>query len=86
MGGVFTYHRITESHFHGKVTPAVKSPPEHDNRRLKIKFRVAAEDAATAHSIPSDKKREPQIVTLSLAGVEGIEPSAYGFGDRRSTS
>ena len=21
-----------------------------------------------------------------LAGVEGIEPSAYGFGDRRSTS
>jgi len=25
-------------------------------------------------------------VRLSMAGVEGIEPSAYGFGDRRSTS
>ena len=23
---------------------------------------------------------------LLLAGAEGIEPSAYGFGDRRSTS
>ena len=33
-------------------------------------------------------KRTPKqrFLYSGVAGVEGIEPSAYGFGDRRSTS
>ena len=31
-------------------------------------------------------KKSEVLSYLGLAGVEGIEPSAYGFGDRRSTS
>ena len=32
------------------------------------------------------KKSMQQFVACFLAGAEGIEPSAYGFGDRRSTN
>ena len=32
------------------------------------------------------KTAQPQMRLGCLAGEEGFEPSAYGFGDRRSTS
>ena len=36
---------------------------------------------------PKHGKKTAHVKDVScLAGVEGIEPSAYGFGDRRSTS
>ena len=31
-------------------------------------------------------QKPPEWVAFVLAGEEGFEPSAYGFGDRRSTS
>ena len=33
-----------------------------------------------------NKNRRRQFVCGVLAGEEGFEPSAYGFGDRRSTN
>ena len=34
----------------------------------------------------AQKEKPVTNVTGFLAGEEGFEPSAYGFGDRRSTS
>ena len=38
------------------------------------------------YNSPITKKRRRQCVCGVLAGEEGFEPSAYGFGDRRSTN
>ena len=33
-----------------------------------------------------NKKNRPKTIFFILAGAEGIEPSTFGFGDRRSTN
>ena len=50
-----------------------------------LRTQTGGQSAGMAHGRARDGGL-PQMYLEDLAGAEGLEPSTYGFGDRRSTS
>ena len=60
--------------------------PEPDGGQITGKIFVANYFVHNTKSLNAKIALKYNILRRFLAGEEGFEPSAYGFGDRRSTS
>ena len=57
-----------------------------DTKSATTRHRTVFLHRALRSILPNKYPAVTKVTAGYLAGVEGIEPSAYGFGDRRSTS
>ena len=72
--------------FGKKIGENVMQNTEKVQYQMVLDYAVSFAPYCFNHSVPRRKSPTPKGVGLFLAGALGLEPRAYGFGDRRSTN